>query len=337
MLLVNKIKKLVQQAKHDIEIAINKQYQIIFTITQTNNSSTNYLTPIRIAGDKFITGAVLDSTSYATYLVKEIEHLVDQFYVDVEKKLAPLFENDYMDTRNFYSSISSFLPNNKCSPIWPNRLTIDACIKRIPSIQNDIRNLNVGVIGLGNIGFGISKELLSMGVHVIGKAKGVGFREHLIENSLNLAKPSGTISSFKLVNSLEKLAISTDVIFLCANSSDIINKDNYKMFESHLFLIDVGKKNISVELSANKNCKWLDVSSSMISYIEGDIFPAEHSQISLKEGKGVLAGELARPGEVIWVKNKKILYPIGEVSSSSKQFKRYSMLELQDKIEDFDV
>ena len=190
--------KLLEVLSRDVTTARAQGFKLALTISQTSGKTNSYLTPIRLCGDVAVTGVITDSTNEATEVAAALTAECQWLFVDVEKKLAPKRNGTEVDSRNFFNSIAEVVGYSQCVPIWPNRLTIDRILKEVTALLLRSRNLCVGIVGLGHLGSNIARELVNMGVRVVGCPKSISVREISLENSINLSKSSGTISDFKL-------------------------------------------------------------------------------------------------------------------------------------------
>ncbi len=318
----------------DFEVAKKNNLKNVLTVTQTTNNPVSYLTPIRIIDQYMITGVVAKDSFDAIQLVKECIHNIDHIFVDIEKKIAPRLVNGHIDTGNFYSLLmSQFSEVVPIHPFRPNLLTINAVVEEVTKLLLIKKNLSVGVIGMGNIGTKVSQLLVETGFDVYGLSKRIGSREICISEAINNTKPKGTISDFKILDSLEKLSLRTDVVILCATEKNIINIENYKLFEKKHLLIDVGKGNINNKVAKeSKNIKWLDIGSELKKYIISNLNQINENnkkkeKIKNNSEKYIYPGEIPKNKEKIYEYTGEYHYPIGEIKNDGN-FHRFSLREI---------
>ena len=110
-----------------------------------------------------------------------------------------------------------------------------------------------------------------------------------------------------------------------------MNEENYSLFLRHILLCDVGKRNIAASTTKYlKQSRWLDVGESLVRYVMSHIsLENEWRSLPILENPThVLAGAIAKPGDVIFSTNRGEKYPIGAVQKSG-DFKRFSFQEIQ--------
>lgn len=309
----------------DLEVAKKNKLKIIFTISCTAKNGDTYLSPCRIFDDFVVLGAICSNTTVACYFAKAISHLVDVIFVDIEKKHPPEFRIDFIETGNMYHLIRDTVPDHcLILPYRPNLLTVESAVEQCTDLLAESKNLKVGVVGIGNIGFKLSALLVESGFDVFGLAKVLGAREKSCESAINYTKPKGTISNFTMVDSLEKLAIRSDIILLCATDSAIINEANYTYFKNKRLLLDIGKNNICKScVSDLPNARWLDVGEVLVKFVTSSfrshVVRKNASHLSSNEK---IVGQHALPGETLIVKSGSKSYAIGSITDDGL-FKRF--------------
>ena len=146
-----------------------------------------------------------------------------------------------------------------------------------------------------------------------------------------MEKPKGAIAEFSLVDSIEKLALKTEVVAFCANQTEILTTENAFLFEDHKLLLDVGKGNIS--RGAQKfvpNAEWLDVSFQLVNEVRRlvaeDCADVRSSELALPDGVKLAGGIVAPLERIAYVLDERP-YIFGELSQTGT-FKRYSFEEI---------
>ena len=321
------MKELLDALLEDLRIARKNKLEIIFTIGFTANNNTTYLSPCRILDDYLVLGIICGDSKTALSIGQSVCQLVDVIFVDIEKKQKPYFSDDKIDTGNLYHLILNNI-SDSCMvlPYRPNLLTVDSAIEQCTDLLRQNKNLKIGVVGLGNIGFKLSSNLVETGFDVYGLPKAIGFREKSYESAINFMKPAGTISTFLLVDTLEKLAIRSDVLIFCATQEAIINKGNYRYFQNKSLLLDIGKNNICKSIVAHlPNARWLDVGSTLVRYLVSlyklNLARREFKKLKAQEK---IVGSHALPGETLVTTDGTKVFSIGCVNEDGK-FQRFRL------------
>jgi hypothetical protein len=275
---MNRLDSILQEVKNDIENISKDGFELILIISTTSKEEEIFLTPIRKSGKYFLIGIVIRYTSEAIKLVQNLNQYFSFIFVDIEKKLSPIFiscnsEQYKIDTRNIFHKIFDLIDDkNKIFPFYPNSLTVNSVITSLEKFIINNNDLTVGIVGTGNIGFEISNHLVKCGVNVIGYNKTIS-KCMSIQECINSTKPSGVISKFVCQNNIIKLIIESDIILFCAASSECIVDIKYlNILRSKKLIIDVGKNNLSNELKQSlDNIKILSVENELISFINNKI------------------------------------------------------------------
>jgi hypothetical protein len=275
---MNRLDSLIQEVTNDIENISKDGFELILIISTTSKEEEIFLTPIRKSGKYFLLGIVVRYTSEAIKLVQNLNQYFSFIFVDIEKKLSPIFieseSKQYtIDTRNIFHKIFDLVNDeNKIFPFYPNSLTVNSVITNLEKFVINNNDLTVGVVGTGNIGFEISNHLVKCGVNVIGYNKTIS-KCMSIQECINSTKPSGVISKFVCQNNIIKLIIESDIILFCAATSECIVDIKYlNILRSKKLIIDVGKNNLSNELKQSlNNIKILSVENELLSFISKKI------------------------------------------------------------------
>lgn len=235
--------------------------------TVANNPKQEpYATPIRTYENQVIFGAVVFNQIDAIILAKVFVDLVDQFYVDVEKKLPIDFSPNYKRAKaygvddcciddlnsgspelgNISQAVRNIVPANKFIPYKANDLTVDAVWFFVSSQIGDLSGKNILLVGLGNIGSKLALKFVESGASVHAHGRDY-YRDSLVVGGLNKIKSKGVLAEVSLVDSLEFGALRADIIILAASSNSIFNETHARCASKCALIIDIGKGNITSE------------------------------------------------------------------------------------------
>lgn len=331
MLLDNLLKSIIC----DANMAKEKGFITVLVISTTKNIINPYLTPIRFIKNICIIGVVHNSSEDVGIISKAVNNIIDYYFVDVEKKLGPIRRDSIYDTRNFLHVVLNSVQAEKVLTIRTNELTTNQITLHVDEFYKENKNINIGIVGLGQIGCIISKRLLDSGINIQGLPRNFGTKENIMTSYMTAFKLDGVISNFEIVNSIEKLSISSDIIILCATSESIINSKNIDLFIDKRLVLDVGKYNISPDLdNLPSTFKWLDISPTLKSFILQTILLKNNNIIDknvinfpqLIKGKFIAAGSLAQRDSIVIDTSFNTNSPIGEIIN--KKFRRFNFKEI---------
>lgn len=312
----------------------SSEFTRVLTITNSANEYMSYATPIRISDNVIVTGMVTSNLTEMRQVLKAIGGNTDYVFIDIEKKIAPRFSPEILDSGNYYDVLAREFPELNIKPIAPNRLTVRAALASLIKCKRERKSISVGVVGLGNLGFKIALGAVEIGCDTFILPREVGFRETTLENTINFAKTTGTIASARIVSSLEKLAILSDVVILACPPSDIINRDNIFAFKNKISIIDVGKGNVEREqVTKLNNLSWLDVGAELIKFIRGEIASDEHERTMASAEKNLpkgskIFGNFANRGDILVNFDGKEFYPFASINNDMK-YVRYSYQQIR--------
>ena len=318
----------------------SSQFIRVLTITNSANEYKSYPTPIRISENIIVTGIVTSDLAEMRQVLKAISGNTDYIFIDIEKKIAPRFSHDILDSGSYYDVLAREFPDLNIRPIAPNSLTVRAALASVIKCKRQRKSISVGVVGLGNLGFKIALGAVEIGCDTFILPRKVGFRETSLENAINFAKTTGTIASARLVSSLEKLAVLSEVVILACPPSKIITHDNVFAFKDKVSIIDIGKGNVEDNQVADlHNLSWLDVGAELIKFIRGEIATEEcqRNMASVKKDlpkKAKIFGNFADRNDTMFNFDGEKFYPFASIDNDMN-YVRYSYRQIKERMRNY--
>ena len=310
--IINRIDELI-----DLKGDLNKK--IVFTVGNTRvlDSSSFYLTPIRIIDDLLISGIVLFSETEGSIVFNLLDGKVDFIFVDCEKKS----KNNKSGLFNIERLSVELITKSKLYFYKGNDVTVDSIDSFIFQFYKSSNQLlggkNILVVGIGNVGFKIALKLVERGVNVFLKSRDYS-KAKLLADTINLIKPLETISSVKVYSTkLDYNAVILSHLKQLADNDDVINNLN-----SQALMIDVGKGCLTSHQINKLNDKnivsyRLDIGETFINQIKLTLSGIKKFNIpkskKLLEGYSLIEpGIIGKENDIVVdsIKNTKIIYGI---------------------------
>jgi len=277
--------KILNQIEADIKTAKDTESKLILIITTTSKEEPSFLSPIRKIEDYIIIGVVVNNSATAENIIESFENEFSYIFIDIEKKLSPILIDKKIDTRNILRPVLNKIQNRiKLRFIKPNSLTIESTLTIIEEFLFRESDLTVGIIGCGNIGSGLAYRLSNIGVNLILYNRTIK-KSLALHNSLIQSKPTGSISTIQIQDSIEKTLIVSEIILLCANvSKPIIQIHHLPFLKNKKLVLDIGKRSIS-ERVINKlpNLQILSVENELKKFIQSNLEPTKTNTLKSEE------------------------------------------------------
>jgi len=279
--------KIISNIKTNLVSAKESQKKIIFTIaTNSGGRLESYSTPVRIYKEYFIFGCIVFDEKILPEIINIIDGNVDHILVDSEKKLDLdlLYEknieentleiNDVL-TGNLARIVFELANKSPVSEYKPNDLTVDAAWSLLSKKMGYLSGKKASVIGAGNIGSKLALKLVESGVEVAMYRRDFHTCS-IIANAINLIKPNNTLASAYASRNKVNACFMSDIIIGSSSSNSIITKKLLSVAKRNVFILDVGKGNISTEgLECGKKAKLdmvrLDVTPNLITTVVNSI------------------------------------------------------------------
>jgi len=320
------VKQLDQLIKEILELKANKPLQLIFSLGNTKTISEEgiYFTPIRIADEFILLGAIVFSEIEGKAILNKIDGIFDLIYIDSEKKSKSatfkkgLFNLERLGIETIKKSKLRYYKGNDITVE-----SIDKLVYNLLEIKGKLTGgSNILIVGLGNIGFKISLRLVERGANIYILTSNINRSNKLIE-TINIIKPIETIASAKLFDKENiQLTEDFDIIILTHLSTISKNSKIYKRTSEFCDFIDVGKGCLSEyqleEINKKGNsCIRLDVGDSFLEFLQKDLnnlsktFNKPSSKV-IHNQRFISRGLVGTKGDVVVnnINNPKIIYGV---------------------------
>ena len=278
---------IISNIKTNLVLARESQKKIIFTISTTSGGRLeSYSTPVRIYKEYFIFGCVVFDENILSDIINVTDGNVDHILVDSEKKLHldVLYEKNIKEntleindvlTGNLSKIVFELANKSSISEFKPNDLTVDAAWLLLSKKLGHLSGKKAAIIGAGNIGSKLALKLVESGVEVSMYRRDFHTCS-IVANAINLIKPNSTLASANSSKDIMNACFMTDIIIGTSTSSSLITDKLLSVAKRNLFLLDVGKGNISTAgLEYGKKSKLdmvrLDVTPNLISTVVNSI------------------------------------------------------------------
>lgn len=290
-------KKIIKQINEILEIKKKDNQLIFYSISSvsTVEKINPYITPIRLFGNKIISGSIVGSQIEALIVANYIEVYVDYLLLDVEKKIPiqkipnenifiafDLKKSLYVENSktasgiefgNISSAVRKTFPLKKIINYKPNDLTVDSVWFFLSNKFKNFANLKVAIIGSGNIGFKLALKLVESGAYVNlnRRDKTLGLQ---LASTINSIKPKNTIANADFYEDPVRACTLCNIVIGTGKTDSLIIDDRMVgvMMEKGT-LIDCGKGNISKEAinfayELGLDIYRSDVTSGIISFVD---------------------------------------------------------------------
>ncbi len=287
--------KIYSQLENINKIRKNKEI-IYYSISgvSSSNKIDPYITPIRITGNKIISGCVVGSQIEAIISSKCIINTVDYLLLDVEKKIPmqitphkSVFEAFNLDRGlyiqnsktvsgvefgNISSAVRKTFPEKKIINFKPNDLTVESIWSFLSHKFHNFSGLKIAIMGTGNIGFKIALKLVESGcdVNLYRRDETKG---NFFSNCINLVKHKNTLARAEFFNDpIQASTLCNAIIGTSKTDTPVITDQMIQVMQKKGLLIDCGKGNISEDaiklaMETKINIYRTDVTSGIISFV----------------------------------------------------------------------
>jgi hypothetical protein len=200
-----------------------------------------YFTPLEETSELIYGGVIVKNVEITASIAELIDGQVDYVFVDAEKKIKEIYYGSN-DIGNIERIVREKIFKSKVLTYKGNSLATEAIDLLLGQLVVDLGNVNVAIIGAGNMGSKIALTLVERG------AKVKLFRRNLsklkkITDGLNQIKSEHTESSITMAENIEEACRGANVVIACADQQSIIKEDlKWLSKERSPILIDVGKK-----------------------------------------------------------------------------------------------
>ena len=190
--------------------------------------------------------------------------------------------------------------------IWPNSLTVDACLRAISNNGKVLSLLKVAVIGIGNIGFKLSLRLVESGCKTSMVSKDYESTLYMT-NAINKIKPKTTIVSPIPFREVANCVNGQDYIIFCTGSKfkiDLFTALNISPNTNILTLSNLKLDNEIEKIFTEKNIHIENIDISAFYFAElfkHKIFNEiqKPQRVAYKNTFLVSGGHRSKPGDII--------------------------------------
>ena len=292
----------------------------VFTISSTSkNEDSSYLTPLRFSANIVVTGIVIFKSKDLLSIKKIINDNFKYIFLDNDLKR---FNNS---KKNLFNLHTKHFSPKKIMAYKPNDITVDSCwswIHNGPKIKNN----NIFIIGMGNIGTKLALKLFESGRNIY-----VNRRDHKKgkENVEFIRKFIRSKNNFiKYQKNIKGIINKVQLIILCADKNFILNNDVAKKIKRNSTIIDLGKNNMTSEVIklTEKNMissYRLDIGTSLLSFVESSIELKKDKLYGRKKYKKyflISGGYIGLENDIVVDNFKNPSYVIG-IANGSGDFK----------------
>ena len=255
-------------SKDDSEIVLSLQN----TVSSKIEKNHLYFLPVR-KFNKYLFGGICNGNNEETrYFLKNFQEFARFILIDVEKKYPWMecnqSEKIYMG--NIELLVNDILDKKKVIYIWPNSMTVDACIGLINKKDKLLSLTNIGIIGIGNIGYKLALRLVEAGSRVSISSQ--NYENTLqLATSINQVKPKTTVAAPTPLRDTHTCVANKDIVFICTGGNLQINKLFANSLKENAKIFSLSKLHISEDIQkifTSKNIEFSIVDITSYYYLE---------------------------------------------------------------------
>ncbi len=280
-------------------------YTIGTTVKKTKNNQP-YFTPIRKVSHGYIGGSIVFSQTQAILLCKKIDGLVDQIFVDSEKKTPITLGYDisvlsyfnleipahktnarvHVEMGNLSTACQLHITKSHFQEYKPNDITVETVWHFLSNRYHTLSGKRAAIIGAGNIGFKLALKLVESGCHVELVRRDSWRGTHLAD-TINIVKPQSTIAIAHFNPNPLQASLFCDIIIGCTNGTPVITWEMIQCMKPDGIIIDVGKGTIyndAVQLAVKNKIQIIrcDITPAM----DGLVSTIKRTQIIVEQKMG---------------------------------------------------
>jgi hypothetical protein len=292
---MEEIKLKIKKLKNQLMESKKEKFLCVSTTANINNPQI-FIGSIRETATTIAGNIILRDTEIVDYLIEEYDGFVEYFMIDCESK------NKIKDLESY------ILPKIKKSKILiykPNDFAVESLDVLVSTLFISLRNINVFVVGAGNLGSKISIKLCERGANVFLFDKDNDKLIKIVEG-LNLVKRSNT--QITSVKEIKNLNTGLDIVIGCTQGIPAISLELVESMKDHGAIIDAGNGTIlpdAINLAKEKNIEVLCLSSlpGYIGMIENWLLQRNFSNqkrfLSIGKYKTIIPGIFGSKGDII--------------------------------------
>lgn len=267
-----------------------------------------YPTPLRQTPELVYAGTIVKNVETAGKIAEIVDGRVDYIFVDAEKKIRRIYFGAN-DAGNIERKVRERAKKSKILTYKGNDLGVEAVDLLLGQLAVNLGNMQIAIVGSGNVGSKVALKLVERGVHVRVYRRNQE-RLQVITEGINEIKSEHTLSSVVVCDTLFGACVGADAIIGCANEKDIIPESmvhNMNPYGQRI-LIDAGKGCFSADVVNNARYTVFRIDVSTVQQLLFSALVKTHlnflqltGRISLeREGiRLVSLGLLGRYGEIV--------------------------------------
>ena len=219
------------------------------TVSSNNDKKSLFFLPIRKIEKYIFSGICNGNNNETLYFLEKIQKYAKYILLDVEKKY-PWMESSQSEKiylGNIEGLVDQTIDHEKVINIWPNTITVEACIASVCNRRGPLSSTKSAVIGMGNIGFKLALRLVESGCKTSICSN--DFNSTLFTTQIiNQIKPKNTISSPIPFREIMPCVSDQDIIFICTGSSLEIDEKIAKNISKNSNIYSLSNLKISDEV-----------------------------------------------------------------------------------------
>lgn len=321
---VNELEKLIQRLSDEASILSKKTGFIIGNTAKITNNMDSFFTPIRFFSQTVIAGVIAYTEKDVIDICKAIDSKVDYIFVDAEKKISGEY-SCHGGIANIERSARDNIKESTFFPYKGNDLTVESIDLLLSCLykksQRGLGNVNVAIIGGGNLGSKLALKLVERGANVTLTRRN---RKKLIKivEALNIIKPEYTQATINYTTDNIIASKGVDILIGSSNGESVITLEMAKLVAKNATILDAGKGSLSHEaleyFAKNKVAVFrVDITSSLAGMIESqlhlrDVFLSKLGRKNFYGIDIVSGGLIGYFGEVVVdnINDPKIIYGV---------------------------
>jgi len=232
------------------------------TVSSLSEKNHLYFLPLRQFKNYLFAGICNGNNQETRYFLERTQDLATHILVDVEKKYPWMecMQSEKIYMGNIELLVDDILDKEKAIFIWPNSMTVEACLAALSKQKISLSLIKVAIVGVGNIGFKLALRLVEAGAKVSISSKNYESTLNL-STAINQIKPKSTIAAPLPIRETHTCVSNQDIVFICSGSSIEIDR----LFAS----------------SIKENTKVYSLSNLIIPNDILDILKSKHIQINI--------------------------------------------------------
>ena len=242
------------------------------TVSSDNDKKSLFFLPIRKIEKYIFSGICNGNNNETLYFLEKIQKYAKYILLDVEKKYPWMecSQSEKIYLGNIEGLVDKIIDHKKVINIWPNTITVEACISLVCNIKGPLSDTKLAVIGMGNIGFKLALRLVESGCKT--SICSSDFNSTLLTaRIIDQIKPKNTISSPTPFREIMPCVSDQDIIFVCTGSSLVIDEKIAKNLSENTKIFSLSNLKISDDVDKifyEKNISFTIVDINQFYFLE---------------------------------------------------------------------